>query len=82
MTRVVRLRPILLTAGAATLETVCKPLGIEPPVHRRSADFFTASRGFDGSKAKRVLGWEPKVDLADGLGRTAAWYRAQGLLPD
>ena len=26
-------------------------------------------------KARRVLGWEAKVDLDDGLARTIAWYR-------
>jgi nucleoside-diphosphate-sugar epimerase len=26
-------------------------------------------------KARNVLGWEPQVDLDDGLARTIAWYR-------
>ena len=29
----------------------------------------------DISKAKRVLGWKPEVDLADGLARTIAYFR-------
>jgi UDP-glucose 4-epimerase len=29
----------------------------------------------DSSKAKRVLGWEPKVNFADGLKRTVEWFR-------
>jgi len=29
----------------------------------------------DNSLARRVLGWQPHVDLAAGLERTAAWYR-------
>ncbi len=29
----------------------------------------------DISKAKRVLGWEPKVSLADGLAETVAYFR-------
>ena len=29
----------------------------------------------DFSKAKRVLGWEPAIDFADGIGRTIAFYR-------
>jgi UDP-glucose 4-epimerase len=29
----------------------------------------------DISKIRRVLGFEPQVDLRDGLARTAAWYR-------
>jgi nucleoside-diphosphate-sugar epimerase len=28
----------------------------------------------DIKKAKRLLGWEPKVKLEDGLARTFAWY--------
>jgi nucleoside-diphosphate-sugar epimerase len=30
------------------------------------------------AKAREVLGWEPQVELDDGLGRTIAWYREQG----
>jgi UDP-glucuronate decarboxylase len=26
-------------------------------------------------KARKLLGWEPKVDLEEGLSRTIAWYR-------
>lgn len=29
-------------------------------------------------KARELLGFEPKVDLAEGLGRAIAWYRGQG----
>lgn len=29
-------------------------------------------------KARRILGFDPKVDLEDGLLRTIAWYRARG----
>lgn len=28
-------------------------------------------------KARRILGFDPKVDLEDGLARTIAWYRAR-----
>ena len=31
----------------------------------------------DISKAKRVLGWEPKVNLADGLAQTVAFFRSR-----
>ncbi|MBI2941283.1 MAG: NAD-dependent epimerase/dehydratase family protein [Chloroflexi bacterium] len=32
----------------------------------------------DYSKIRRVLGWEPKVDVTEGLQRTIAYYRAHG----
>jgi GDP-L-fucose synthase len=32
-------------------------------------------RLMDTYKAKALLGWAPKVSLADGLGRTVAWYK-------
>jgi nucleoside-diphosphate-sugar epimerase len=31
-------------------------------------------------KARRVLGYAPRVDLAEGMRRTEAWLRAEGLL--
>ncbi|MGN6796524.1 MAG: hypothetical protein ACTHKS_00080 [Gaiellaceae bacterium] len=30
-------------------------------------------------KARTVLGWEPLVELDDGLEKTIAWYRAKAL---
>ena len=62
------------------MEATLKPFGISPPLFRRRVNFFRIMRGFDNSKAKRELGFDPKVDLATGAQRTAAWYRSQGLL--
>ncbi|NTU78074.1 MAG: SDR family NAD-dependent epimerase/dehydratase, partial [Chloroflexales bacterium] len=31
----------------------------------------------DNSKAKRVLGWEPRVSLRAGLELTIPWFREQ-----
>ena len=28
-------------------------------------------------KARRLLGWEPRVSLAEGVARAAAWYEAE-----
>ena len=61
-------------------EKVCIPLRIEPPLHRRRVDFFTKSRAFDISKAKKELGYKPGFDLETGLRLTAEWYREKGLL--
>lgn len=69
----------LLTA-AKVCESICVPLRIEPPLHTRRCEFFINDRGFTVAKAKRMLGFAPKVPLQEGLRRTAAWYFQQGLL--
>lgn len=66
--------------GGLLCEIACKPFGISPPIYRRRVDFFIKDRAFDISKAQRLLDYEPKVSLDDGLRRTAAWYKEQGLL--
>jgi nucleoside-diphosphate-sugar epimerase len=65
--------------GALLCEIVCKPFGISPPIYRRRIDFFVKDRAFDISKAKRLLGYQPKVPLDEGLKITADWYKKKGL---
>ena len=67
------------TAGLLC-EMVCVPLRIEPPIFRRRVDFYTKSRAFDTTRARTELGFAPKVDLEEGIRRTADWYRREGLL--
>ncbi|WP_226626455.1 NAD-dependent epimerase/dehydratase family protein [Alloyangia pacifica] len=73
--------PVAPLMAAATLcEYVCKPLGIDPPLHRRRVSFFLKARAFSVEKARRLIGFEPAVDLRQGLERTAEWYREMGYL--
>jgi nucleoside-diphosphate-sugar epimerase len=66
---------------ASTLcEGLLRPWGVEPPLHRRRAAFFIKNRAFSIAKARRELGYAPRVDLETGLRRTADWYRRQNLL--
>jgi nucleoside-diphosphate-sugar epimerase len=69
----------LVWAGVVC-EAVCVPFGIDPPLHRRRVEFWTKSRAFSIDKARRLLGYEPKVDLPEGIARTVAWYRQAGWL--
>lgn len=66
-------------AGLAC-ELICRPLKIEPPIFRRRVDFFIKDRAFDISKAKKEIGFQPKVPVRKGLQITADWYLKQGLL--
>lgn len=67
-------------AAAAVFEATCKPLGIQPPLHRRRLDFFRKTFVFSTRKAEAMLGFVPQVPFAEGARETAAWYRAQGYL--
>lgn len=67
-------------AVSAVVEAVCKPLGIEPPLFRRRADWYRQVRAFRIDKSVEELGYEPAVDLDEGLRRTAQWYRDNGYL--
>lgn len=73
--------PLLPFAAAATvLEATLRPLGLQPPLHRRRLDFFRKSHRLSADKAHRRIGFEPRVDFAEGARRTAEWYRSAGLL--
>lgn len=71
-------KPLELLADGC--ERICRPLGITPPLYRRRLEFFTVNKAYDIGKAERRLGYRPKVPMAEGLRRTADWYRATGLL--
>jgi nucleoside-diphosphate-sugar epimerase len=67
-------------AASVVCERVFRSVGRSPPLYPRRVEFFSKDRAFDITKARTVLGFEPAVDLEDGLARTAQWYRREGLL--
>jgi nucleoside-diphosphate-sugar epimerase len=60
---------------AALVEDACTALGVTPPLYRRRMDFFDSDSAFDVSKARALLGWEPRVGIAEGVRLTLAAYR-------
>jgi nucleoside-diphosphate-sugar epimerase len=66
--------------GGAVCEALCVPFGIEPPIYRRRVDFYTKSRAFDIGRARREIGYDPRVGLREGIRRTLTWYRDRGWL--
>ena len=62
-------------------EKLCKPFGIVPPIFPRRVDWFRQNRAFDITRAKRELGYAPRIALDEGLRRTGEWYREMGYLP-
>jgi dTDP-glucose 4,6-dehydratase len=55
----------ILSLSGSRSEIVFGPLPVDDPKVRQP----------DISRARRLLGWEPKVDVEDGLRRTIEWYR-------
>ncbi len=72
------LTPLMMLA--TLMEAVLRPVGIQPPLHRRRMNFFVKSFRFTCAVARDAIDFEPRVSFADGAARTAAWYRDQGLL--
>ena len=71
--------PILpLILAGHVVEKACKPFGIAPPIFPRRVDWFRQVRAFSIDKAKKELGYEPKVGIDEGLKNTAAWYKEKG----
>jgi nucleoside-diphosphate-sugar epimerase len=66
-----------MQALGTVCEAVCTPLRIQPPIFRRRVDFFTKSRHFDGSKARRELGFETTHGLAEEIRDIIAGYKAE-----
>lgn len=73
--------PLLPFMVAATvMEKVLRPMGIQPPLHRRRMDFFRKSFLFSNEKSFKKLGFVPKTSFSRGVHETAKWYAEQGYL--
>ena len=59
-------------------ETLFSKLGKAPPVTRKNIESTLADRVFSIEKARRELGFEPRVDVTEGLTETVRWYREKG----
>jgi nucleoside-diphosphate-sugar epimerase len=69
-----------IVAMGHVVETICRPLRIEPPIHPRRVDWYRQTRAFRIDRARDELGYRPRVGLDEGLRRACAWYRQEGML--
>lgn len=73
--------PILpLIIAGHFFEKTFTPFGLKPPIFPRRVDWFRQNRAFNIDKARRELGYQPKVSLSEGLKITADWYKKEGLI--
>ncbi|MFN3667318.1 MAG: UDP-glucuronic acid decarboxylase family protein, partial [Sediminibacterium sp.] len=56
----------VLKLTGSTVKIIHKPLPVDDPKQRRP----------DITKAKEMLGWEPKINRAEGLAKTYAYFKA------
>jgi nucleoside-diphosphate-sugar epimerase len=70
---------ILLTL-ATVMETLCRLVGIQPPLHRRRIDFFRKSYVFRQEEAGRHLGFVAKYGFREGIAAVTKWYTQMGYL--
>jgi 2-alkyl-3-oxoalkanoate reductase len=76
-----RTAPTPLTrAGATVIARVSAALGNASPVRPETVEYLTHPGTYSVEKARDVLGWEPSVDLDEGMRRTLAWAGRTGLL--
>ena len=65
---------------AVILEKVCPAVGITPPFTRRNLEFFTKTRSYDISRARRMLNYNPGVNVEEGIRKTVQWYKEKGYI--
>jgi nucleoside-diphosphate-sugar epimerase len=61
-------------------EIIARLQGKKASLNRGVLKTHRSSNSFSNQKARELLGWEPNVDLAQGMMLTEAWLRAEGYL--
>jgi nucleoside-diphosphate-sugar epimerase len=73
--------PLWLANLASDIFSVIPGLqGENAPLTRSRVKFLTNSRVYSIERAKRDLGFSPRVDLEEGMKCTATWYQKHGYL--
>jgi len=68
-------RSLALSVGSAT-----RALGRESELGHASLGMLLRRGTYSIEKAREVLGYEPAVDLDEGMRRVAAWLRSEGMI--
>jgi len=60
---------------ALIMDTIAKITGIPPLLSWTSLEFLTLKCKFDISKAKKLLGYNPRISLEEGMKRVESWWK-------
>lgn len=66
--------------AALGMELQARLAGKQASLNRRAIKALRSNNSFSNHKAREVLGWQPSVDLREGMHRTEIWLRAGGYL--
>ena len=69
--------PLALGAAAAVQQAARLRPG-DNDINPGSVRYLLRRGTYSNEKARRVLGWEPRVGIAEGLERTVDWLRSEG----
>lgn len=70
----------LMIVAATLVELLFNKLQKKPIVTKGNIEATITDRVYDISKAKREIGFEPKVSLEEGIDRTVRWYVTEKLI--
>jgi CDP-glucose 4,6-dehydratase len=69
-------KPVRVLALVETILRLCERTDLKPDVLGQGSLHGEIDRQWlDGEKAKRLLGWEPRVELKEGLRKTIEWHQ-------
>jgi len=70
--RIIRLPLALGIVAGHVVQAAFRPLGLHPPISRRTIDFFIKDNAYRTEKAQRDLGFRAQTDLRSGILKTLA----------
>ena len=59
---------------------VFRLMGRQTELGRGAMEMLSKETTLSNAKASRLLGWQPRIDLEEGMQRTETWLRAQNIL--
>ncbi len=70
----------VISVPALVAKTTLRQMGKKADLLPESIDFVTRSHAYSIEKATRLLGYQPRIDLAKGMERTADWLLKNNLV--
>lgn len=72
--------PVFFARVIAKVFDITTKLGLPAPLNSKRLAFITENRRYSIDKAKKILGFKPKVGLSKAIKQTHRWYKQNGYL--